>query len=65
MDCLTRGDQPAAEEAAAGEHGETWPQGDIGMISGPDFADHAILTGDFFHFITRHPHTALAHKLAL
>ena len=62
---LARGDQTAAKKAAAGEHGEAWTQRDIGMVTGPDFIDDAILTGDFLHFITRHPDTALAYKLAL
>ena len=65
MDGFARGDQTAAEEAAAGEYGEAWTQRDIGMVTSPDFTDYTVLTGDFLHFITRHPDAALAHKLAL
>ena len=35
------------------------------MVAGPDFTHRAVRQGDFFHLVTRHPHAALRHKLAL
>ncbi|MNN91316.1 hypothetical protein D3C81_2094170 [compost metagenome] len=65
VDGLARCHQSAAEETAAGEHGKTWTQWNISMIAGPHFTYHTVLTGDFFHLVTGHPHAALAYKLTL